>query len=488
MSHKVLSPITRIEGHLSIKAEIEAGVVAKAQSCGEMYRGFENIMQGRPPLDAARIMQRICGVCHEVHGIAAARALAGLYKVTAPKNGKLLIDIILALHMAHDHVLHFYHLSVPDYVDFAALASYPGNDPQLKQARDWVRANKPTLFVAKAPGDYISEPANALGFVVHYVQALELIGTAASALALLGGKTPFCHTIFPGGVSVDLTIDKIAKVSAIVDKLHSFCVTAYLPDVMAVAKAYKEYLKIGKGYKNLLCYGGFESIGEKLFEPAVVIDGAKASFSPDKIVEHVACSYYEGSAKPFNQGETKPAYGKQGAYSWIKAPRYDGHPMETGPLSRVYCNLHKDNRLEKCLEELGEGKDAAFSTMGRHLARAVEAVQLCEFLQNALAMLDPRTSTIETVDLSSPVTGEGLGLSNAGRGELLHYISASGGKVNRYQCVVPSTWNFSPADADGKPGPVEKALVGTPVKHEKGMIEVGRVIRSYDPCLACSIH
>ncbi len=488
MKRKILNPITRIEGHLSIAARVEDGRVAGVQVRGEMYRGFENIMQGRPPLDAARILQRICGVCHEVHGVAAARALAGLYGVTPPRNGLLLHDIILALHMAADHMLHFYHLSVPDYVDFAALAAYKGPDPQLKEARDWVRNNKPVLFAEKVPGDYITQPKEALPFLVHYIEALQILGMAGSGLAVLGGKAPFCHSVFPGGVSTEITIDKLAKVSEIVDRLYSFAVTAYLPDVMSLAGRFPSYFKTGRGYRNLICYGGFKSLGRALYEPGVIIDGKNAPLEVEKIVEHVSHSYYQGEARHFKQGETRPMYGKEGAYSWIKAPRYDGHPMETGPLSRVYVNLNRDDRLVRYLKELRRPKEAAFSTMGRHIARAVEALQLLEFLQEAIPAVDPRESTIHTVDLASPVSGEGLGLSNAARGELLHYVSAKGGRVTRYQCVVPSTWNFSPRDDAGRPGPAEKAIMGTPVAFESGMIEVGRVVRSFDPCLACSIH
>ncbi len=488
MKHKVLAPITRIEGHLSIAAEVRDRQVADVQVRGEMYRGFENIMQGRSPLDAARILQRICGVCHEVHGIAASRALAQLYGISPPPNGLLLHDIILALHMAADHVLHFYHLSVPDYVDFTALATYSGQDPQLKEAGNWIRNNKPALFAQKVPGDYLSEPAEALPYIVNYVRALEIVGLAGSGLALLGGKAPFCHSVFPGGVSTEITVDKLAKVSDIADRLHSFAVTAYLPDVMSLARHFPQYLRIGRGYQNLICYGGFGSLGEPLYEPGVVINGRPGPLEVDKIVEHVSHSYYQGEARSFKHGETRPLYGKGGAYSWIKAPRYDGHPMETGPLARVYVNLSRDDRLARYLAELGEPKEAAFSTWGRHLARAVEALQLLEFLQRALPAVDPRESTINTIDLALPVTGEGLGLSNAARGELLHYVTAEAGRVTRYQCVVPSTWNFSPRDDSKQPGPAEKAIIGTPVAFENGMIEIGRVIRSFDPCMACSIH
>ncbi len=485
---KSISPFTRIEGHLSVETEVEGGVVVSAKCKGEMFRGFEMLLVGRRPLDAQRITQRICGVCHEVHGIASAKALADLYGIEPPKNGKILQDVILALHIATDHILHFYHLALPDYVDFAAVLSYAGGDPLVKEIKDWVATKKPPLFARKAPGDYISDPAVALPFVVHYVEALEKVGDGAQALAVLGGKVPFVHAVFPGGVTLELTPEKVAKVSDIVDSLLRFTLTVYLPDVERLASLYTEYFQIGRGYLNLISYGSFWSLGEPVSRPGVLIDFEEREFDVEKIRESVRFSYYEGGTRGVREGETKPLYGKAGAYSWIKAPRYDGHPMETGPLSRVWFSEKGRALLLEKLSKLGQPKEAAFSTMGRHLARAVESVILYEFCQRALSALDFNSPTIKTVNPEEEVSGEGLGLSNAARGELLHYIEARGGRIVRYNCVVPSTWNFSPRDEEGKPGPVEKALEGTPVRYPEGLIEVGRVVRSYDPCLACSIH
>jgi len=164
---------------------------------------------------------------------------------------------------------------------------------------------------------------------------------------------------------------------------------------------------------------------------------------------------------PANKADTVPCEG-------LQAPRYDGHPMETGPLPRVWINVDRDPRMRQMLQEAGQGDGAACSVMGRHLARAVEAVQLLEFLQKALAEVDTRACTLTPVDLGSPVAGEGLGLSNAGRGELLHYVPGEEGRVSRYLCVVPSTWNFSPQTAQGGRGrwrrPISGLLCGMPTE------------------------
>ncbi len=486
---KRISPLTRIEGHLKVEVDVSGGKVTSAKVCGEMYRGFENLLIGRHPLDAQRITQRVCGVCHEVHGIASSKALADLYKVEPPPNGKLLKDIILALHMAIDHILHFFHLALPDYVDFAALVKYRGRDPKLSKLKEWVISKRPYLYTKKVPGDYITDPETAIPLVANYIEAFDKISLGSSALATLGGKAPFAHNVFPGGVSVELTMDRIAKVSTITDKLLYFVEKKYLTSVIEVAKRYREYFRIGHGYMNLISYGGFEATSDPLYQKGVMINGKKYPLDVDGIVEDVAHSYYDGQAESFRRESTKPHYGKEGAYSWVKAPRYKGHPMETGPISRIMVtDRTRKLFLDFLKKHFGVGFKEVFSTNGRNLARAFEAKLLLEYVNRALGKLNPSESTIVTVDVGDKVSGSGLGLSNAARGELLHYIEAESGRITKYQMVVPSTWNFSPRDANNKSGPVEKALEGTPVRFSEGLIEVGRVIRSYDPCTACSIH
>ena len=486
---KRISPLTRIEGHLKVEVDVEGGKVKNARISGEMYRGFENLLIGRHPLDAQRITQRVCGVCHEVHGIASSKALADLYGIEPPPNGRLLKDIILALHMALDHILHFFTLALPDYVDFAVVAKYRGKDPRLNGMKEWVVSHRPYLYTKKVPGDYITDPSIGIELVANYVEAMNQLSYGSSALAVLGGKAPFAHTVFPGGVSVEVTPDKLAKISTIVDNIIEFVETRYIPSVVEVAGRYREYFRIGHGYMNLLSYGGFTATGKPLYQPGVMIEGKIHPLDVKLITEDVAHSYYDGRSMPFNKEKTQPHYGKRGAYSWIKAPRYNGHPLETGPISRILVTKStREEFLSFLKKHFGVGMKEAFSTNGRNLARAYEARLLLRYVNEALSMVKPGESTITMIDMSKKVTGTGLGLSNAARGELLHYIEAENGRITNYQMVVPSTWNFSPRDSKGQPGPVEKAIEGAPVRFKEGLIEVGRIIRSYDPCTACSIH
>lgn len=334
----------------------------------------------------------------------------------------------------------------------------------------------------------MKDPKIVPSFFGHYIEALEMVAKGGQGLAVLGSKAPFSHAIFPGGISADLSADRIAKVESITQELYRFVRTAYLPDVKDLARLYPAYFRLGVGWKNLLAYGGFTSLGEPLFEPGVWINGQRYPLSAEKIVEHVAYSYYEGEAKPFFEEDTHPQPKKSGAYSWIKAPRYDGHPMETGPLARIWFSKEGRARFLTCLKELGYSEKEAVSVMGRHLARALETELLLEFVLKALDRLDPAGPTITNVNPEEPISGQAYALSNAARGDLLHYLEVDRGRITRYQAVVPTTWNFSPRDERGLMGPAEKAIVGTPVAFKEGLIEVGRVLRSFDPCMACSVH
>ena len=484
----VLSPVSRIEGHLSVETKIKDSQVIDAWIHGEMYRGIENILLGRKPLDAIRIVQRICGVCHEVHGIAAARALAKIYNVQPPSNGCILMDIILALHIVCDHILHFYQLTLPDYVDFSVLSSYSTSDPLFKQLSKWLALKKPLLSFKKAPGDYIKEPKLVATFFAHYIEALEIIAKGGKGLAVLGSKAPFSHAIFPGGITTTITADRLENVKAITEDIYFFVQKAYLPDIKHLTRIYSAYFHIGNGYRNLLAYGGFSSLGEPLFKAGVLINGENAPFSVEKITEHVSYSYYEGKPRSFLEEDTCPSPKKSGAYSWIKAPRYNGHPMETGPLARVWFSKKSRDRFIALIRDLGYSEKEAFSVMGRHLARAVETEILLEFILNAIEKVDPSEPTIIDVNPDAQINGRDYALSNAARGDLIHFLEVDFGRIVRYQTVMPTTWNFSPRDENDTLGPAEKALIGTPVKFKQGLIEVGRVVRSFDPCMACSVH
>jgi hydrogenase large subunit len=297
------------------------------------------------------------------------------------------------------------------------------------------------------------------------------------------------------------TVDKITAFLWKVRKLQDFVNNVYIPDVLAIAGVYSDYLEIGAGCKNLLSYGGYDLQGDdadltrrkRLFKQGTVSADLKLQpLDMSSVTEGVKYSWYEdGSAKHPSQGETKPQYGKPGAYSWLKAPRYGGKVYEVGPLARVAVTYASGDPVvralvDTALAELKAPPSALFSVMGRHLARAISAKVTADSLEKWLLQLKPGEPTYAPYEI--PDESVGMGLVEGSRGALGHWIEIKDKKIANYQAVVPTTWNASPRDEEGNPGPMEQALIGAPVKDKDNPFELVRIVRSFDPCLACSIH
>ncbi|MBC7347520.1 MAG: nickel-dependent hydrogenase large subunit [Clostridia bacterium] len=496
MARIVIDPVTRIEGHLKLEVVVEGGEVKEARSSGMLFRGIENILRGRDPRDALVITQRICGVCPQSHGIAAVRCLDDAFGVSdkIPANGILMRNLIQGAHDVQDHILHFYHLAALDYIDVTAVASYEGRDPVLCSLKDFAARGELGPFVPRYEGDYRFPAQTNRELVAHYAQALEIRRKGQEMVALLGGKVPHSVGVIPGGVTEQPTVDKIASFLWRLRELQSFIDNVYLPDVLAVARTYPDYLEIGRGCGLLLSYGAYpEPGGETLFAAGLVDRNLVLEpLDVKKIVEDVSSSWYEQEAARYpGDGETKPQPGKAGAYSWLKAPRYAGRVCEVGPLAHIAVSYAAGRTRVKelvdwALRELGAGADRLFSVAGRHLARALATKLIAEALERWLLQLEPgRPAAAEYL---LPRQASGMGLTEAARGALGHWIRIEDYKIAGYQCVVPTTWNGSPRDGQGQPGALEQALTGIPVKDPDNPFEVVRVVRSFDPCLACAVH
>ena len=503
MSYKItIDPITRIEGHLSISIDVESGRVTNAFSKGEMFRGFEAILKGRDPLDAQQITQRICGVCPVSHGMASILAQDEAYRINPPKNGRIVRNLILAANYIQSHIIHFYHLSALDFVDITAITQYKGNDPGLRSLKEWVQLqltsgmlHPVTPFLPRYEGDYIDNTDLNIIAIKHYLNGLEMRAMAQKMGAIFGGKMPHVAALVPGGVTEKVTALKIASYKSILNKLQSFIDHEYLPDVTAVAKAFPGYFNIGRGCGNFLAYGVFpenEDASKKLFSDGVVINGKLQAFNKEQITEDVRYSYYSSNSglKPAN-GSTDPSPHKSDAYSWIKSPRYNEHVVEVGPLSRIYiAYLKGDNKVKNLvnglLKKLDKKAEDLISALGRHAARAIECKIVADRCEHWLEQLTPDIPAFN--DFQIPEKASGVGLTEAPRGALGHWLDINKHKINNYQCIVPTTWNCSPRDDRGRPGPVEQALVGTPISDKNNPIEAARVVRSFDPCIACAVH
>jgi hydrogenase large subunit len=473
-----IDPITRIEGHLAVEAVVDDGVVKDAKSAGTLFRGFEIILQDRDPRDANRLTQRICGVCPTAHATASALCLDDAFGLTdkIPNNAKLLRNLILGSNFLQSHILHFYHLAALDYVDAAGVI---GNLAP---------------FVPRYEGDYrVTGKANA-ELVNHYLRALDIRRKCQEMLSIFGGKMPHNVAIVPGGVTEKPTEDKITNFLWRLNEIRDFIDNMYVPDVVAVAKAYSDYFEIGKGCKRLLAYGGFDLPTGRLFKAGVISPDLRAEpMASENITEDLKHSWYADSDSGKNpaKGETKPVLKKKGAYSFLKSPRYAGKVCELGPLARMVSNYVQGDAkakelVDSTLAELDAGVGALFSVLGRHAARALEAKLVADAMVDWLQALKPDEPTI--VESPIPETGEGAGLTEAPRGSVGHWIAIRDKKTERYQVVTPTAWNASPKDDKGQPGALEQAIIGTKVADKQNPFEIVRIVRAFDPCLACSVH
>jgi hydrogenase large subunit len=295
-------------------------------------------------------------------------------------------------------------------------------------------------------------------------------------------------------------VDKITTFLWRLRELREFIDNVYLPDVIAVARVYQDGLEQGVGCDKLLTYGSYDLSSEadvtrrrRLLQMGRYVDGKLADFDPARITEEVRHSWYtDAGPTPPTEGQTVPAPGKSGGYSWVKAPRYEGEVYEVGPTSRVICTAISGDSpamtavANQVLSEVNVGLGALHSTVGRHLARAIET----KFVADAMSdwILEFQLGEPVCAEFQVPETASGFGLWCAPRGALGHWIDIEGGRVARYQAIVPTTWNCSPRDAKDQPGPLEAALAGIPVKDTDNPIEILRVVHSYDPCVACAIH
>lgn len=448
-----LSPITRINGFWRIDITIDNGQIIEAHSCGSFFRGLEIILKNRDPRDSVYLTQRICGICSAVHGLAAALAVEAAYGLVPPRNAVLLRNLLIGADLLQNHLRHFFLFVLPDYIQG------PDTPP----------------FTPHYQGDFRLSKEENDRFFQHYLDAFNITRLCHEMVVVFGGKIPHNHGIVVGGATVHPNIDRLRVFKSMLDQAQSFVNEAMLPDVMRLSEVYADYWHIGVGYPDFLSYGMFPNPDQpKSFylSPGVVIDNQQFNLDPEQIAEEIRYSWFKGAeqAKP-REEETEPAWGKDEAYSWIKAPRYNGRPLQTGPVGRMWLN--------------GEHRQG-FSTMDRLVARTKEARLVARMMQDWLAQLEPGQPIYTSH--KPPAAAEGTGLIEAYRGGLGHWLKIEGGRVSAYQIITPSAWNISPRDAKGQPGPVEAALVGTPVKDIDNPVEIGRVVRSFDPCTACATH
>lgn len=441
----VVDPITRIEGHLRIEAQIEGGRIQNAWSSSTAFRGIETILKGRDPRDAHHFTQRFCGVCTTVHSMASIRAVEDALKIQIPDNARLIRNIIMAIQNVQDHVIHFYHLHALDWVDIvSSLSADPNKTAQLAQSvSDWPLSSakyfkgvqdRIKAFVGTGRlgpfsnaywghSGYKLPPEANLMAVAHYLEALEWQKDIIKIHAILGSKNPHPQTFLVGGMAIPidpdsqnaLNADKLAHIGKLLNKARKFVENVYIPDLLAIASFYKDWAAIGGGVGNYLSYGDFPmdnngGIDNLYFQRGVIMGKDLANvleMDEKKITESVTNSWYSYSdgddkGKHPYEGETTPNYtGPQppyefldtdGKYSWVKSPRYMDQPMEVGPLARVlvaYASGNQDAQaiVGHVLKTLGVGAEALFSTLGRTAARGVDCLMMAQKTETWLNQL-----------------------------------------------------------------------------------------------------
>jgi len=473
-----IDPITRIEGHLKIEAVVDNHKVVEARVGGTLYRGFEQILVGRNPLDAIQISQRFCGVCPTPHSIASSQALENAFGIMPPPNGRVIRNIMQGANSIQSHILHFYHLAALDY--------FRGPDVPP--------------FIPRYEADYRLPSAICETLTNHYIQAYQMRLKAHELCAIWSGKMPHMASIVPGGVSIRPRIDNITTSLWRLKELRDFIDNVYLADVVTIGEVYRDYFHLGTGCKRLLSYGLFDLDGEpdvtrrKRFVPMGRVKNDKVEpVDPSRITEDVKSSWYDSASRRHpTKEETIPNPTKSGAYSWLKSPRYGGEVYEVGPLARMMLayraksNAKLSALMDENLNHFQLGPEAMYSVMGRHLARAIECKLIADELEGMIMQvkLEEPVCTDHTI----PASAQGMGLWEAARGALGHWISIEGGNIAGYQAVVPTTWNSSPRDDQGKPGPMEQAMEGAVVEDLENPFVIARIVRSFDPCIACAVH
>ena len=506
----VIDPITRIEGHLKVEVKTENSVITEAKCSADMYRGLEKALKGYDYLTPVHITQRACGCCPYAHAEAAALAIEDALKIELNKNGKLLRNLTIGAYKLKDYILHFYTLSSLDFMDVTAILNYNGNITAMNELKSWVikeiNSNKvfpAPLFLQRYKANYIQ--AKELNFVLinSYLQSFEIMKKIGEMVRIFGAKVPHMVTIEAGGVTTMPTGERIMKYMALAKEAKDFINNSYLPDVLAVAKHFKEYFNIGKGTNNFLSFNTLINLDNSYmfsggFSKNFVYE---EKIEPYEIVEYNEHSYYKesGGHKPLDLDHLTPISKEEfenrtTKYSWAKAPRYKGNVVEVGP-SAVVINTYlskKNQKLNKLVDkvnkELGITIADYNSVMGRHLSRAIESVLIIDKMIEDIFQVDE--GVLGFIQLPNPPSNvRGVGLTEATRGALAHFTDiGENGIIKNYEMIVPTTWNISPQDNNNIPGALELMLKDTKIEDSKNPIEIARIIRSIDPCLACSVH
>jgi len=466
----VLGPFNRVEGDLEVALTVQDGRVQAAHVSSPLYRGFERMLAGRDPRDALVITPRICGICSISQSAAAARALADAMGLQPTPQGARVAALIHAAENVADHLTHFHLFFMPDF----ARPDYAGRSWHPRAVERFTAAEGSALRAA----------------VAARAELLHVMG-------LLAGKWPHTLAIQPGGVTRAPGPREKARLATTLRAFRRYLETTLfggrledfvaLPSLAALMRwpggdvalfleiaADLGLLDMGRGSGRYLSFGAYPFDNTHVFARGIW-DGGLQPLNCAQIAEDLSHAWMQGETAHPRMGRTEPDETMAApAYSWCKAPRLAGRPMETGALARQVIDGHP---LARAL--------AGGGVLARVAARLLEIARTQLVMEDLVAGIDPAARFMEQGRMPRDAQGEGL--VEAARGALGHWIRIEGGKIASYQIIAPTTWNFSPRDAGGTPGPLEAALQGTPVEGA-GAVMVQHVVRSFDPCMVCTVH
>ncbi len=483
MSRRIVGPFNRVEGDLEIKLEIEGGEVKGAWVNSPLYRGFEQMLNGKDPRDALVYTPRICGICSVSQSMAAATALAEAEGLVAPANGRLMQNIILGIENVADHFTHFYLFFMPDF----ARPIYAG-EPWHREVAARFKA-------------------------IEGVASREILPARSAFLHIMGtlaGHWPHTLGLQPGGTTHAIDRGGQARVLATLATFRRFLETRLFGDALEAVTALRSsdelsawarapshaesdlgiFLRLaaalrldalGRASDRFMSYGAYAHDGTHLFNRGVYADGKVRALDEADITEDLASGWFARTNGPRHpsRGMTIPDADAAGGYTWCKAPRLAGKVVEVGALARQLVDGHP---LVRDLVA-SSGSNVA----NRVIARLLEIARLIPALEDWTRRIAPHEPFY--VDARPLGEAEGAGLIEAARGSLGHWLAVKNGRIINYQIVAPTTWNFSPRDAAGVPGACEQALVGAPVRQgETDPVAVQHIVRSFDPCMVCTVH
>lgn len=478
-----INPFNRVEGDLKIRLELDNNLVTDARAAGSMFRGFEKILRNHSPEDALVYTPRICGICCISHSVAAALALEAIAEPFASsRSGIIARNMAHATENAMSHITQFYLYFAPDMLNrkYKSLSFYE------------------TLKARLAP----LEGSSVRTIIAERKRFLEILGN-------LVGKWPHTLAIHPGGTTLSLDASQLFRIKGIltefITKVESLLYGMPLADYAALRTAadlQRAYgsgkaaesdlglflrfagpaglMNMGAGPSRFLSAGAYRQPGGDCFLPAGYFDAGCRPLDPTQISEAIRYSFFESSAGPLDpfHDVSEPALNKPGAYSWSKAPRYGGEVVEVGALGRQV--ISGDPLMLDLFSLHGS------SVFTRVFARIHEAARLLQAMHSWIDMLDDRENYFAPYILRQE--GSGIGMTEAARGFLGHWLRVERGKIINYQVITPTAWNCSPRDDQGSPGAVEDSLTRTVLADPENPVEIDHIIRSYDPCLVCTVH